>query len=101
MVSNTLRNKFSAVVVPCSILRLASSSTTSEDYVMPWITINNFAVFFASLLSSGASQKLSNSFSLFLSLSSHYYLQLAATLLHETNVNSIKTVSFPEHRNME
>jgi hypothetical protein len=60
MVPYTLKNKFFPDVVPCKILRRASSSTTSKDFVMPRMAL-------VSLLSSGAEQKLSNSFAMFLS----------------------------------
>jgi hypothetical protein len=56
MVSYTLKNKSSPVVVPCY------SSTTSEDSVMPRMAINNWVVSLVSLLLSSAEQNFQNYF---------------------------------------
>jgi hypothetical protein len=65
MVSHTLINKSSSVVVPCKLSRLASSSTISKVSVMPQMTVNNWTVSLVSLLSSSAERNLSNSLALF------------------------------------
>jgi hypothetical protein len=39
MVSHILKNKFSHVVVPYKLLRLACSSNTSKDFIMSPVTI--------------------------------------------------------------
>jgi hypothetical protein len=52
MVSHTLKNKSSLVFVPRRLLRVATSSTTSNNPVMPRMVINYWAVPLVSLISS-------------------------------------------------